>query len=315
MASPASIEDHDPRSLAEVLADHGEFKEAVKLDRCGHYHFVGECGCSGHKYHRKVYRCHSRWCDYCAKVEKGRVFNKYKQMLIDIASNLKKGWGFKHLTLTIPAGAYDSGTIKKLFGTLKELKRYRYVVLSNGVEIKKELFVKGSGMIAVFECGHGKKYNRGGAEYEGTRLNPHLHVLIYSPRFISYHVLHQAWRSLWTKARILECTQLKIRDGKRVLGYILKYLTKPYPLMQDENAFIMLHQSLKGRRKLHTFGCFYGKTGPDHRPVESCDACGREIIYCFKRTYQNDDSMSPWVAQGPICLGRDPPGLALVPGG
>lgn len=302
-AAPAPRANPEPRNredCASLVEQAGGYREAENIRNCGQKHWVGTCDCEG-VYHQKVYRCNSRYCLSCHPIAVKRLERKHLPMLKELLGKKRKGWGFKHIVLTIPAGAYNGETVKMMFEGLKAVTRTTKLVDKAGKTVERRLFPRGSGFFSVFEVGHGGKYYRGGRPLEGSQRNPHLHVLVYTSKYVNYDWLRFAWRRAFPKSRMVRVESVSTaRGGARgVFRYIMKYFQKPFEL--NPERFKELYRALRRRRRVHTMGAFYNwkPEHPEHAEPEIdtcpwCKACGQAVRWDHARLYANDDPESPW---------------------
>ena len=277
---------HPNQDLVDLFRSVGEDKEALRLEDCGVRGYEGECSCRDDHY--LPFHCHSRYCQCgCQETEKKRLYAKYLDVVKHILRNPVEDYCFRFLTLTIPSSeGITQETVLSLFDAWKILKDWTYEAnpkddpkyyvdpgkRKDGKPRKAKplrLFPSGMGALVVWEVGSGS--------------NPHLHVLYYAPNFINYSRLWEAWREIWPGADNLDDRRLSSKTGKsakRVLNYLLKYITKA--CIQDPDKVVVIHRALKGRRRIRSYGAFYNVSPlPDQDPA-MCEDCGDEIKWLFK---------------------------------
>ena len=277
---------HPNQDLADLFRSEGEGREALRLEDCGVRGYDGECDCA--KDHFLAFHCHSRYCQCgCQETEKKRLYAKYLDVVKDVLSRPVKYHSFRFLTLTIPtAEGITQETVLRLFEAWKVLRNWTYIpspeddksfyvdpgYRKDGKRKKVKplrVFPRGMGALVVWEVGKGS--------------NPHLHVLYYAPNFLNYGRLWEAWREIWPGADNLDDKRLRGktgRDPKRVLEYLLKYVTKA--CVTDPDKVIIIHRALKGRRRIRSYGAFYNVSPlPDPEP-SVCEDCQAEIKWLFE---------------------------------
>jgi hypothetical protein len=155
------------------------------------------------------------------------------------------------LTLTFRAsGAIISGAdIRRGFREVRRLVR--------------EFYPKGGGCgaVGVAEIGEGN--------------NLHVHLIV-AGGYVSQRHLSERWLKITGNSYVVDIRA--VYQVRRAVGYVLKYMGKLPPLV-DPADFAELLASLKGTRRLHTFGVFYNRLGkPEKKPLQ-CPFCGGSMRF------------------------------------
>jgi hypothetical protein len=192
--------------------------------------------------------CWLRVCPHCQPLIAARLRARYERRIRIVTAEPVKGWSLKSFVLTLDRQLDNDGAELKRLGALT-----RKVV-------KHFWGMKGAGAFATFEVGA-----------KGGKL--HAHGIAWGP-YVDQGELSRYWKQL------TGCQVVWIRRVSRseALREGIKYIAK-LSSRDDDGAFIMsaeqlarLHIAMRGKRRLRSWGCFYGmddcEAEPEPEPEE-----------------------------------------------
>lgn len=207
------------------------------------------CVCCGHKFPVPVY-CGFRFCRICSIRRQSRVRRRLKWLVNMV--QIKRPYGIKHLTLTIPNGQDLPVMVKKLISSFRRLRQRSYW----------------------------RNHVLGGAfviEITGRPGDWHAHIhAILQARYMDWSTLHKLWISC-SGGRGLYITKL---SKSKACNYLTKYLTKsglPDQVMEIMSA------ALKGTRLFSPFGQWYAINCLYPPPDPSCPGCDNGDLVLYDR--------------------------------
>jgi hypothetical protein len=249
-----------------------------------------------HYQHFKPRSCMLRICPVCSEYLAARVRDRYEPAIEKATCVKRPGWSLKLVTLTRSKQLSSSIGLDVLH------------TLDSAQKIYNKLWGRddGAGGIATLEVGeHGKKI--------------HVHMIVYGKWFWKSEVVERAQKSKIIAfpaifaylcglnaamlASIISNAYWKVNPSGEYVSetwedltgdYIvdiressvktavkegLKYITKASKLTPSE--LVELHLALKGRRRIRSWGCFYGIPEPETEAVETaCPTCGSSLEKC-----------------------------------
>ena len=193
----------------------------------------------GHSFPVPVY-CGFRFCRICSVKRQARVRSRLKWLISQI--QIKKPYGFKHLTLTIPNGQDLPTMVKKLVKSFRRLRQRAY--WKNHVN---------GGAFVIEITGHPGDWHA------------HIHAIIEA-KYMDWSRLHKLWKSC---SGGLGLYLQKISPTK-CLNYLCKYLTKSGVTDQTINE---MSDALKGSRLFSPFGQWYAINATYINNNNPCPQC------------------------------------------
>lgn len=201
--------------------------------------------------------CNLRICPKCAEKQAQRFRTRYGKMLDWVFDNCRPGWSVKLITLTtsISIDDFSPGFAGKL--------------MHCAMLLAEELILchDGAGVIVCIEVGeHGGKF--------------HVHMIAYCP-YIHQHTLSERWAKHSDGDYIVDIRRMWNTGATVSEG--LKYITKFVNL--SPWRLWMLHNALKGTRRVRSRGLFYmHPQNPLRDALErdcengcECPECGSEM--------------------------------------
>lgn len=210
-------------------------------------------------------RCWLRICPKCSQDHAARLRARYEGRIQKVLASRVAGCSLKHLTLTLPRSLDSRGDLSKLHRCTKKL-------------VKHFWGAHGQGAFATAELGP-----LGG--------NVHAHIIVYG-RYVRQDEISRYWKKLTENAMVVWIKQITpsraVREG-------LKYITKLGERDESGKFTIQpsdlaeLHMALKGRRRVWSWGCFYGLADEDadkapdevatDEPGSALCKCGEPMLF------------------------------------
>jgi len=215
-------------------------------------------------------RCRSRICDRCAEF----AFKAFRLQVLTILDGLpqdrKKQVGF--LTLTFKKRELSTAYIRKCTKDVRKFVNIFYGKWFHKYNPETGRFTKTKsrqdcGGVAVMEI--------------GKSGNLHFHLLVYG-YFHPLKFMSKIWLAITGDSYRIDIQNVshstKSSPG-RAAGYVLKYIRKP-PFFDDVSGYLDYWLLLKGLRRIHTYGVFYGHEvwKKEKRPL-LCPFCGDKLVY------------------------------------
>lgn len=211
-------------------------------------------------------RCWLRICPKCARDISARLRVRYAARLAAVELHRPRGFGFRHLTLTMRRG--DGG---------RDLRADLDFIHKATKKLVHRFWTKAdhrAGAFATVELGP-----QGG--------NVHVHAMIWGARVPQADI-----SAYWEKLTGNPVIDIRIKTKEQVIGECLKYITK---LAKSEDGMeftlstsdlVALHLALKGKRRVWTFGSLYGMAedecaaeADDERDPGRCDECKTPMLW------------------------------------
>ncbi|KAA0271022.1 MAG: hypothetical protein EDM79_13835 [Chloroflexi bacterium] len=234
-------EQREQRWRQEVARELGESaypgKKTLSFLNCGQELRALLCTHCGHEEPRPL-TCDLRVCPKCARKRANKLYHRLLPVVKDANSN---GYRLKLVTVTMKPRSIG-----------EDLDR-----LSDAIPkfVNKWLRAPGFGAVAGMEVGsHG---------------NVHAHILYYGP-YILQEKLRQGWRDLTQDSHIVD---IRVWKGTRAkaLREACKYAIKAG--QGDPGLAAEVEIALKGKRRIRSYGIFYGLDDGEE-PVLTCPDCG-----------------------------------------
>lgn len=226
----------------------------VKLAECGEFVRLAECSNCGTEFFNGYSRCRRKYCPNCehskGMIWAARVYQRVSVMVDD--------FDFYFLTLTVKS--FDN--LEKMIDCLE--KAWRYIKHDNKHYRKlfKDRFVGGLRNMEV-------KLGTGGHGWHA-----HYHILMAARKGFQRDI---DWlREAWIKATDGLGTQpyiKKIRKNRLINGVLetTKYIIKFNPGQYKDNDLIQLVYGLRHKRRINTFGLFYGLGRQVDKDIENLE--------------------------------------------
>ena len=241
--------------MVPILDKEGMQYEAKRLADCNVKYNLFRC--ENDKYHDLTlfafpYRCELQICDICSGKRGFRVRKDIEKILKK--TDKTKTHKFSLLTLTLRMTRQRSITGNQVRYFNKSVRK-----LINSLFSKSD----GCGAIAVTEI--------------GKRFNIHAHVLVYG-HYVSQRIITEKWYKITGNSYIVDIRAA--RDHRKATGYLLKYISKP-PRFDQLVKYAHYLKAVKGVKRLHRFGIFYGFSVLDKKPL-LCPYCNGRLVYDCK---------------------------------
>ncbi len=220
----------------------------AELGICVHSDEAGAPGLVMIKVRRQ--RCWLRVCPKCQPDIAARLRARYERRIRIVLAEPVKGWSLKSFVLTLDRQLSNDGAeLKRLGAMTKKL-------------VKHFWGQKGAGAFATFEVGA-----------VGGKL--HAHGIAFGP-YVEQAELSNYWRQL-TGCQVVWIRRVTPSEALREgVKYIAKLSSR-----DEAGNFIMsadqlaeLHMALKGKRRLRSWGCFYGMEDFEGEPEPEVDEAG-----------------------------------------
>lgn len=250
----------DRPALADALREYGDSRAAYRLEHCGEGGLGWVGICSDDPGHDRVYVpfwCELRVCPECARRRSRQLAAELTQPIIDFVSTVPgwRGYRLRHVTLTTRV-SLDEDT----------------------AEVARKLRAWRKGIRVMFQEHWPDDPYLGGliaAEFGEAGRKLHFHALVFS-RFIKRDWLGEAWQSLTDgDGRIYWVSEVKQDEIHEGVLEVCKYATKPAAFEGEdlEQTLARLHVTLKGIRRVQSFGSFYNLKRVKS-PDMVCKTCG-----------------------------------------
>jgi hypothetical protein len=243
--------------IADALRDSTFYKEANRFEECGIKGLVLACPNPSHNYRGYIpLRCDLRICLDCGKRFAAKIFCKYQDFIKAVLSHPKRAYSLKFLTLT----KANRGKTQDPIALREEMQGF----FKNVRKFMNKLFSKSSasGGIAILEI--------------GENFNIHAHILVFG-RYFPQDYLSDVWKEINAGESYIVHIQRVRGKARFVLGYLLKYISKPYKF-KDPIDYAVYLIALKGVRRVHSFGIFYNIQLPERAIVLKCPYCGKRLV-------------------------------------
>lgn len=267
-----AVEDDAKRKEVGALLEPVDPGAAWRWSHCHEpgFGWVGECPQNIN--HPSVYipfSCMLRICPQCAAALASKSAHHYRKVVERIMDEqwykVKWGWRLRHITLTCEyeLGKDDAGN-------------WVLFLLNAARDLFREMWgsVEGAGALAGCEVGpNGKKY--------------HIHFLVWSP-FPKAADLKAIWHKLTGQTYVhieMVGTEFQYRGGNldeitwKLAKYVTKYACKEIDESLTASQLVSLHRALKGRRRVRSWGSFFGVKVDDTKPARVCETCGAALRY------------------------------------
>jgi len=201
--------------------------------------------------------CMLRVCPDCGQYSAHLIQEKYRPVIeAEAAKSHRKALKFVTLTTNVQLADDIGGEVLQILDWSRDLYRKLW-----GKE-------KGSGALATLETGE-----------DGLKLHTHL---IVQGKFIKQEELSKAWQEI-SGFPIVHITEI---SADKAVKEVLKYAVKFSNLSPDQ--LVSLHNALKGRRRIRSWGCFYN---PDiEEDVEErethCPECQAQLKYTSEVVFE-----------------------------
>lgn len=230
--------------LAFALEGIGLERKAIRHRNCNRTWNAWSCTACGEKTYTAIATCDLRVCVSCQRRQGKELAAKMRARVESLEQ--RKGWRLRLLTLTIRTeGQEDMERALDLMG--RALPKFW----------RKVLKVDGAGAMFAMEAG----------ELKG---NIHVHGLYWGP-WVDQKELSSEWEKLTGGSKVVHVT---LARGKGAVAEVCKYVCHP-ALRVEIQAH--LEKALQGKRRIRTYGCFYGcePTPEDERETRrTCPCCG-----------------------------------------
>ena len=200
--------------------------------------------------------CESRLCLDCSKRTAGKMIQKLHKKYKTIQKIV--GFRLRMITLTIKTdGQYRESIIKLGKSMTKLWNNYLFRGIKGLRRTKGNRVL--SGLVSSFEFG----------EESG---NVHAHCLYYGP-FIDQEELSIKWKEITKDSMIVDIRL--VTDEQKGMIEVLKYVTNLEKC--EPSKLVQYYEALKGKRRIRTFGVFFGFDFKDKnfKPEKpACEKCG-----------------------------------------
>lgn len=227
----------------EVIQEDSYYDRALRPGT-SHQFIKIRCMCCSHTFDVPVY-CGNRFCEICSQRRQSRMRRRLKWLVNQIC--LDKGYGFKHLTLTIPNQSDLPAMVKFIIKAFRKMRSRAYW----------------------------KNHVRGGAsviEITGRPGNWHVHIhAVIEARYMDWGRLHK----LWKKCSGGDGTYIQRLSKTNIVGYLTKYLTKS---SAPQSVLLDMSEALKGTRMFSPFGTWYAKNCKYASFKPACPECSESDL-------------------------------------
>lgn len=251
------------------MVEHGYENEGDRFCNCGRriHRFESERArmMFGIKEH-----CRSRVCDRCAEYAYRRFRRQVLTVLDGLPQDGKKQVSF--LTLTFKKRELTTAYIRQCTKAVRKFVNIFYGKWYHRKNKKTGRYAKTKSRL---DCG-------GVAVMEiGKSGNLHFHLLVYG-YFHPIKEMSRVWLDLTGDSYRIDIQNVSHstkRSPARAAGYVLKYIRKP-PAFTRADQYLEYWLLLKGLRRIHTYGVFYGHEAfkNEKRPLV-CPFCGEPLTY------------------------------------
>jgi hypothetical protein len=245
----------DRLQIAAQLDVSGHTKEADRFVNCGRrvHIFISE---QTNTQYGILESCRSRLCDRCSHMFYRKYIRQLKKIIKTMNVSGKKRLSF--LTLTFKTRTDESGNrlplnrsyIRKCIKDVRLFMNCFYGKYSQTWnpetrKIKRSKKYIGCGAFAVLEI--------------GKSGNLHFHALVYG-YYRPLKTMSEVWKELTQDSYRIQIDQVGYKTKQTpylAAKYILKYIQKPPPF-QKVTDLVAYGNILKGIRRIHTYGVFWG---------------------------------------------------------
>lgn len=245
----------DRLQIAAQLDVSGYSKEADRFINCGRrvHVFVSE---QTNTQYGILESCRSRLCDRCSQMFYRKYIRQLKKIIKTMDVSGKKRLSF--ITLTFKTRKDESGNplplnrsyIRKCIKNVRLFMncfygKYSQTWKPETRKIKRSKKYIGCGAFAVLEIGKSR--------------NLHFHALVYG-YYRPLKTMSEVWKELTRDSYRIQIDQVGSKTKQTpylAAKYILKYIQKPPPL-QKVADLVAYGDTLKGIRRIHTYGVFWG---------------------------------------------------------
>jgi hypothetical protein len=253
----------------DELVRRGRDRWAERWQECHARLSQRNCTADAHHPHLTPVRCESRICPWCARRAAARQVEQLTALLEQLnqagAFTRRPSRSFKMLTLTLKPSGDSRADFRRLSAGWRALQK--------AVGFEKDKRDKSFGALAALEL--------------GPRRNPHLHVL-YWGRYVPQAVLAEQWQRITGDSYVVEIHELR-GSWRHAAQEVCKYVTKlageaNWASSRDndpcvpEVLLVDLLEALAGRRRIATYGVFYGVPLPEQLELV-CQHCGATLSY------------------------------------
>jgi hypothetical protein len=246
------------KTIAHFLREFELDKEADKYEECGYKGIVLKCSNSRCDYQGFIpFECDLRICPRCGRRFARKIFPKYQNIIKAKLSRPEKACSLKFVTLTHS----NKGKTQDVNTFQAEIREFNKRVR----KFMNRLFPKssGSGGLSVLEV--------------GKRFNVHAHILAYG-LYYPQAKLSEIWRNITDEeSYIVDVRKVRGRAAS-VFGYLTKYIIKPVEFDNPIDYAVYL-KAIKGIRRVHGFGIFYGIDPQEHDFAPECPKCGERLEF------------------------------------
>ena len=214
--------------------------------------------------------CKSRICDRCAE----SMYRRFRDQALEILEGLPKGTKrrISFLTLTFKKQKVTDAVIRQSVKSVRKFVNVFYGKYYHRYNAGRGTFTKTKSQI---DCG------AVAAMEIGKSGNLHYHLLVYG----YYHpitFMSEVWKQITGDSYRIDIQAVDVgtrQSPKRASAYLLKHVRKP-PRFDTLEQYVDYWLMLKGIRRLHTYGIFFGHEGwkPDRDPFV-CPFTGRPLRY------------------------------------
>jgi len=204
---------------------------------------------------RVLARCEVRICPTCASRYGAKVAAELKDVLAELRASRRLPVGWRLRLVTLPVRTERGNLAAAVQCALRALP----------LVWRKVLRCPKAGAVASLEAGaqHG---------------NVHLHLLYLGP-WVDQVDLSREWKRL-TGSSVVDVRE--VRDAASGIAEVAKYATAAHLVKNPRGVEIAaeLEAALHGRRRIRSYGVFYGRTtdAPEEdNPGTSCDVCGEPL--------------------------------------
>lgn len=214
--------------------------------------------------------CKSRICDRCAE----SMYRKFRDQALEILEGLPKDTKRRvsFLTLTFKKQELTHSYIRQCVKSVRKFvnvfygKYYHRYNRDRGTFTKTKSIID-CGAVAVMEI--------------GPSGNLHFHLLVFG-YFHPIKFMSQVWKQITGDSYRIDIQAVGVgtrESPRRAAGYILKYIRKP-PRFETLSGYVDYWLMLKGIRRIHTYGVFFGHEAwrPEREPFV-CAFTGRPLVY------------------------------------
>lgn len=264
-------------SIAAQLDAGGYKKEADRFVNCGkRVHIFQSSG--NNELYGILESCRSRICPRCSELFYRKYLRELKLIIKGLNTSGKKRISF--ITLTFKKPLDQDGNPIPLTRTyiracIKNLRvfmncffgKYSQTWDREKLKIRKSKKYIGCGAFAVLEIGKGG--------------NLHFHALVYG-YYRPLKLMSEVWKYLTTDSYRIQIDQVGHKTQQTAFlaaKYILKYIQKPPPF-KNVRSLVAYGLSLKGIRRIHTYGIFWGDPRlRDEKKPFVCPVTGLPLRY------------------------------------